>query len=706
MRTHDLYKYVMSSIGGDIGRVLAIGGGDGEVSGESQSANRFEPVVRFLGPFKLPAGQTKTHRVKLPNYVGAVRVMVVGNSPGAYGSEEQTVPVVQPLMLLPTLPRVLGPEERVDLPVNVFAMKDNVRDVRIDVSERSGLVTAAGQQSLSFREPGNQLTYFPVEVGQKSGIATFDVRGRAGSETASQEIEIDIRQPNTMVYRSTVTDLAANGAQEVDYAPFGANGTRKATLEISRLPSLKLEKHLSYLLRYPYGCVEQTTSPAFAQLVLAKVMNLTPDQELRAKNNVRSAISRLRNFQTSGGGMAYWPGGSQPHPWASNYVLHFLTAAEKAGFRVPQDMLSNLTKFQRTAAGNASTQQNLYASQRQRDVDQAYRLYALALGGDAEIGAMNRMRGRFDALPVPARYQLAASYALIGRKSTSQELLSRTAGQDIEKYRELGYTFGSQLRDMAVVLEAMLSGGDESGAARQALRMARIVADRRYLNTQEAAWVFLALSRYSGDGSTPWQAKVELPKTAALTLTGNTTVATVELPADVTQGSVKVTNLSNGPLFANVITAGQPRPGEEEATSRNLQLTVRYEDTEGEEIDPSRLRSGTDFKAIYTVSNPGSLGISYRQLALRTLLPSGWEVRNDRLQGGGEDRPDFDYQDFRDDRVYTFFNLGRKQTKTFTFAMTATYPGRFYLPSQVSEAMYAEDIQAAVKGQWVEVLRQ
>ncbi|MEM9931878.1 MAG: hypothetical protein AAF840_18965, partial [Bacteroidota bacterium] len=122
--------------------------------------------------------------------------------------------------------------------------------------------------------------------------------------------------------------------------------------------------------------------------------------------------------------------------------------------------------------------------------------------------------------------------------------------------------------------------------------------------------------------------------------------------------------------------------------------------------DVAALASGTDFIAKYKVTNTGSLGMNYRQLALKSLLPSGWEVSNDRLDAtGGANTSNFAYQDVRDDRVYTFFNLRKGESKTFSLRMTATYPGRYYLPSQVSEAMYANNVKAAVKGSWVTVTR-
>src|SRR5690606_7452831 len=98
-----------------------------------KEANRFKPVVQFAGPFTLKKGGSNKHDFTMPNYVGAVRIMVVSGKNGAYGNAEKTVPVRQSLMLLATLPRVLAPKEELRLPVNVFAMKENVKNVLITV---------------------------------------------------------------------------------------------------------------------------------------------------------------------------------------------------------------------------------------------------------------------------------------------------------------------------------------------------------------------------------------------------------------------------------------------------------------------------------------------------------------------------------------------------------------------------------------------
>jgi uncharacterized protein YfaS (alpha-2-macroglobulin family) len=97
----------------------------------------------------------------------------------------------------------------------------------------------------------------------------------------------------------------------------------------------------------------------------------------------------------------------------------------------------------------------------------------------------------------------------------------------------------------------------------------------------------------------------------------------------------------------------------------------------------------------------------YDNLALSQVFPSGWEINNLRLTGDeatGQTQL-FDYQDIRDDRVFTYFGLSPGERKTFNLIITATYGGKFYLPAVSCEAMYDRSIYARKKGFEVDVLK-
>ncbi|MDR1683780.1 MAG: alpha-2-macroglobulin, partial [Candidatus Symbiothrix sp.] len=138
IRTWDIYDFVMGAFGGKYAAMFSIGG-DETLNPADEKAKRFKPVVKFYGPFTLGKGDTKKHKITLPLYVGSVRTMVVAGQDGAFGKTEKTTPVRTPLMVLSSLPRVLSVNEKISLPVNVFAMENDVKSATVKI-ETSGLL--------------------------------------------------------------------------------------------------------------------------------------------------------------------------------------------------------------------------------------------------------------------------------------------------------------------------------------------------------------------------------------------------------------------------------------------------------------------------------------------------------------------------------------------------------------------------------------
>ena len=125
-----------------------------------------------------------------------------------------------------------------------------------------------------------------------------------------------------------------------------------------------------------------------------------------------------------------------------------------------------------------------------------------------------------------------------------------------------------------------------------------------------------------------------------------------------------------------------------------LKLTVTYTLPDGTPIDPFNIEQGTDFIVSTYVANL-SATTNYTNLALTQIFPSGWEIHVDRIDGF--------YQDFRDDRIYSYLYQGRSTTSVLRTRVTAAYKGTFYLPSVICEAMYDETVGASTVGGWCTV---
>ncbi len=699
VKTWDLYSYVAGAYGGTLEKMLAIGGDDEASAKGKNKANRFPPMVRFIGPMTLERGQTTVHTIDMPQYVGSVRIMVVGGNQRAFGCAEKQAFVRKPLMILGTLPRVLGPSESVKLPVSVFAMEKDIKNVKVSVQVSGPLaVESERNQQITFKQPGDEIVTFDMKALEGTGVANVTITATSGKEKAEQTIELDVRSPMQRVVKS-VDDILEPGKRNKKVLDMpGVAGTNLVTVEVSRMPPLNLGKRLEYLMQYPHGCVEQTTSSVFPQVYLNKLMELSTAQQQKVEKNVKAGIDRLRMFQTSDGGFSYWPGNGSSDEWASNYAGHFLLEAGLAGYTVPVAIIDQWKKYQRSRAYSYT------AGSEQSDLTQAYRLYLLALAQSPELSAMNRLK-ETEKLTSTAKWQLAAAYALAGQPEAGRELV-KSAPLTGLNYATPGSTFGSDLRDRAMILEALTLLNMPEKSRGLAEGIANELATNEWMSTQTTAYALVAMARYTGKVHSGAEMKY------TVNFNGKEQKVSSKMPLHQTilnpenniHPTVEVNNTGSLKLWVRYILSGVPEVGTEKDASNRLGVSVKYMDvSEEQEINPEMLEQGTDFMAKVTLKNTGTS--SYDNVALNHLFPSGWEIHNERMDPEiGNKESSFDYRDIRDDRVYTYFSLKPGEAKTFRVLLNASYEGKYYLPPIHSELMYDAAVNGMVKGSWIEVI--
>ncbi|MEM9822694.1 MAG: alpha-2-macroglobulin family protein, partial [Bacteroidota bacterium] len=705
VNTWDVYDQVLGAYGGKLERILSIGG-DGEVNNpiEKKNANRFKPVVRHLGPFYLKKGGKAKHEIVLPNYVGSVRTMLVASDNGAYGMTEKTTPVRKPLMILATLPRVLGPTEELQMPVSVFAMEDKVKNVTLSLEEQSGLVDIVGgkKQTISFNKPGEDLLFFNLNVRENVGVAKFKVTAKGGGEVATQEIEIEIRNPNPRVTDVVDRVIEAGETWNSDYQPVGMKGTNESIIELSNIPPINLGERLDYLIRYPHGCVEQTTSSGFPQLYVNRLLRLEDKDKKRITDNVNATIDRLRSFQRSTGDFAYWPGQNYVNEWGTNYAGHFLLEAKKLGYDVSSTILDRWIKAQHKLSREWQMRSSRYDQ-----VTQAYRLYTLALANEPSLGAMNRLR-EAQQLNDQAAWRLAAAYAVAGKSDVAKEMILKLS-TDVEDYTELSGSYGSALRDNAMMLETLTHMGERQKGGALVQVLSNQLSRRRWYGTHTTSYCLLAIGKFVGnqDRSENFTFTYQLGGEGKVEAGAETPLMQIQLPVDQsTSRNFGITNTTNSVLFARLISSGQPVVGDPTTEDNNLVLEIQYKTMNGKKLDPSNIMQGTDFVAEVSVRNPGTKGVHYEEMALSQIFPSGWEIHNSRMDGiqAFSNSAEPEYQDIRDDRVYTYFDLRKNKKATYRIQLNAAYQGRYYLPTVYCEAMYDNTISSQRPGQWVNVV--
>lgn len=702
--TWDLYNYVVGAYGGRIEQMFSIGGDDALNKGPKAIVNRFKPVVQFDGPFLLKKGDKKQHSYTMPNYNGRVRVMVIAGDGVAYGNTEKSVLVRKPVMLLGTLPRVIGVGEEMVVPATVFATEKGVGNVHVTISCSNNMeVVGETSRDLYFEETGDKLAQFRIRVKEKPGAGHVTITATGKGEKSVYETDIEIRsvrRPQVKVMPVTI-EAGKTWKGTVDLP--GTDGTNSLMLEMADVQPVNLSARLSYLLGYPHGCIEQITSKGFPQLYLKEFVSLSREQGQATEAAVKEVIRRLRSYQTVDGAFSYWPGGTGSNAWGTVYATHFLLEAEKKGYLVPGTLKRDVVNNLRRVARGWKPEQSYYA--RSEEMTQAYRLFVLALGQASEVGAMNRLKESKTLAPM-SRWLLAAGYALVGRPDVAKDLIAKTTDLTTT-YTEYDQTFGSDLRDKSIRLMALCLLDDGKDAALLANEISKILASDDWLSTQSTAFSLVALSGYmqkykvsdTMDFSYACNGKADNVST-----TKNIWTETL-LDKAASSASLELKNTGKSTLFARIVTEGTPAQGEEKAYANGLTLAVSYMDLNGRPVDASALQQGTNFVAVVTVRNPSPHG--YNHLVLTEVFPAGWEILNTRFlnEGATESKvTGISYQDIRDDRAYSYIDyLPAGKQVTIKINLCAVYPGSFYLPPVFCEAMYDHLIRANTEGKKVTV---
>ena len=429
-----------------------------------------------------------------------------------------------------------------------------------------------------------------------------------------------------------------------------------------------------------------------------------------AKKKINSAkvneiIRVVSSRQLSDGGFAYWSGNRYATEWVTTYAGHFLLEAKNRGYNVSDNVILRWVQFQKRMAQNWSytTPYQGYYSISMTDLQQAYRLYALALSGNTEQGAMNRLREISD-LSLQARWRLSAAYAIAGRSDVANELVFNV-NDYVEEYSFNNASFGSASRDRAMILETYVLLDKIDKAMSIAPSVAESLSSG-YITTQTAAFGLVSMAKLAakmGQGNIDIDWKINGTAKERI----NTPKAIYQTDLEQNKKlSIELKNNSNAKLYALLTRSTQPLTDEHiKPTSASFDISVRYVGVDNKSVNVGSIEQGKEFIAEVTVRN--GVEQSFTDLALTQVFASGWEILNERvLDANVQTSPsvsNYTYRDIRDDRVLTYFNLGANETKTFRVRLQAAYKGRYYLPAVSCQAMYAPNEQARNSGMWVEV---
>ena len=686
VRTWDNYASIVDAFSGELGSVYAIGG-DGILNQEVTLDKRFKAYAVTLGPFELKAGDTNTHSFEVPQCSGALRFMVVAKGKGkAFGSSEKRMTVVDPINLYASAPRVVAPGDELNLKVQVQA--PTMKNKTLEVKFQNQNLNPVGALPTSVKIDGNGegLVTVRTTIPKTMGNAELKVMVTGDGYTAESSTLMPIRMPYAERRNTITKEIEAGQTVTVPFNLEGMDGTQQGNVTVSSLLPIDLFGRIDYLLNYPHGCLEQTTSKAFPQLYLNYFIQLDDKAKEEMKTNVETAVTNLKAYQKSDNSMTNWPGGNYTNAWTEIYALHFLVEANKQGYNVPQYFIDGLLGYQ---ADRAKQWKN-NIDYKWGETIQAYRLFVLALAGKPEMGAMNRFKElemNYDLTKALA----AAAFAQTGKTSIAQNLMPNvTEGRAMSDY----YTsFGSDIRDLAFLTYAqMLCDVDQQTVQNNVNNVCRMMSTRHYVDTQSTAFALFVLGKYAEKMNVVNSGLSATVKVNGEERTLNTNMASVGFGYTPKLGSnaIEIKNNGDHKMVANLYTKTSVAEYDMNESGNLIKMSVNYYDKNGAPANLTALNAGTDLRVQITVHNPSEWKVT--ELALSYYLPSGWELVNDRLMGDMKGNEDAKHLDLRDDRAYFYFDLYPGDIKTFTLKVNATYEGNYMIPAIRCEDMYNDEI--------------
>jgi uncharacterized protein YfaS (alpha-2-macroglobulin family) len=345
-----------------------------------------------------------------------------------------------------------------------------------------------------------------------------------------------------------------------------------------------------------------------------------------------------------------------------------------------------------------------------------YRLFLLALADRPSFSAMNLIRESvLGELSDVQKWLLASAYHLSGMERAASEILLE-AGTSVVAYNESGGTYGSDLRDLAMIMDAAMVIGRWSVADRLYAEVSDALATEAWYSTQTTGYCLMALGRYADAQSAGLDAPVE----GRLLLPGGNqisfSVADEPFVHSLTEGfgerfEVLLDGGGDQRVFVGYEWEGIALRVEGKETSSGLALTVAWYDEAGNIVDPAEVRQGSEFWGHLRVTKTVSYRTDLEEIAVSAMIPAGWEIQNIRLTG--EPFPSWsrewrlgleEYTDIRDDRIVWFLDLPAQQRQAdFLVKVRAVTAGTFALPPAVCEAMYRSDFRATAPGRTVVV---
>jgi len=706
VEAYDLYPYLFPEIAD---RGLLIGGGGVEELNNRAVGfgnKRVQLCSYWSGIVQANEQGLYQMTIDVPEFSGDLRIMAMNYKDDRFGAAQANMKVANPMVLSTGLPRFLTPGDEVDIPLMLSNTTESTLENQVQI-EVEGPLQLIGDTTKTVNILANdeQQVWFKAKVLKALGDAKVWVKSSAGGETFTSTTNLTVRPASPLQKTSGFGSIKANQTETLDLKHEFLPNSLEGKLTITPSPIAEFGDKLSYLLKYPHGCLEQKISKVFPlvnadDLLRAFDVDLDNEELLNPQHLVQTVIYDIQTLQTSNGGLAYWRRGGSVHWWGSVYAAHFLSEAKNAGYDVNPVVLSRLLNYIKEKNRSKETKFYWYWGESKKEKvrrEIPYGLMVLAIAGEADISLMNYYKSYPKLLSDDAKYMIGAAYAMLGDMEKFRAMLPDSFSGD-KAMGEFDGSFSSYIRDLAISLYALVEVEPENPQIPAiAKKLSEAYKKKRYFNTQEAAFTILALSKV---------AKLNRDNAVEAEIyAGNELVATFNgeenINIDVSHYKdqpIKVVTKGQGQLYYFYELSGFTNKNEVEEKDNYLQVKKKIYDRNGKKVNLNDVKQN-DLLVIELALRSKDKNVG--NVVLTDVLPAGFEIENPRINetatlGWQKNQGTYDHIDFRDDRVNIYTtaypnNSSRKDAykyRNYYYTVRAVSKGTYIMGPASADAMY------------------
>jgi uncharacterized protein YfaS (alpha-2-macroglobulin family) len=669
--------------------------------------------------------------------------MAVSAGKKKMGHASANVFVRDPLVLQTTLPRFLTYADNVEVPVFVTNMSGKPQSVEVALSaeplEVPGMVShkvmtsgdvlqvkGSPKKKLQLAADAHGTVVFRVKALQAVGAAKLHVHVQAGELVSDEELDVPFVPAAPKTREVQKIELAEGKTDVLPYLKGWIPTTERTTIWVTSNPYGESFDHLKYLVHYPYGCIEQTTSSTRPLLYVANMVgNIDPTLVAADKieNMVMFGINRILSMQTPSGGFGYWPGDTTPNPWGTAYATHLLIDAQTLKYPVPDERLKDALDWIESELTNRYETGRKQHDWYYYEDAEAYLHYVLAMKGRGRKARIEKLilelkaKRKADDQDAENLYMLKAAAHYAGDRSYDAELKNPDVS-DISSVRRNSWSYYSDRRRRGFMLSTFtdLFGPDPAGE-----KLANMVAESvrghasYWYTTQELVWAVTGLGKRIGETTKEFspaqlfangkELKSDSGRPGSKSSDRSWAIARASEYDKLEIGLSK----AGGKIFMILSSEGVRENAKYRFGGEGLAIKRSYVDVSGEPLNlgSGALKLGAVVYAQLSITNSTSERI--QNIAFVDRFPAGWEIENPRL-GRGDTSMSWidkdkvwqaDYMNLRDDRIELFGGLNPHETKNVVYALRAVTSGQFTMPPVEAEAMYDPDLWAREAGQRV-----